>query len=82
MPVSIKVMMDDTIVKSTLKYEAEAWRLIELDKRRIDTVMDALSKSSGKTRLDRPRNTTITDAKDSWNTRHATVGLLQSWERY
>jgi len=50
----------NTLIKSSLLYGSETWRLTENNKRRVEaTEMDALRRSSRISRKDRIRNVTI-----------------------
>jgi hypothetical protein len=50
----------DVLIKSSLLYGSETWRLTENNKRRIEvTEMDALRRSSRISRKERIRNITI-----------------------
>jgi hypothetical protein len=48
------------LIKSSLLYGSETWRLTENNKRRVEaTEMDALRRSSRKSRKERIRNVTV-----------------------
>ena len=50
----------NALIKSSLFYGSETWRLTENNKRRVEaTEMDALRRSSGMSRKERIRNVTI-----------------------
>ena len=55
-----KLNIYNALIKSSLLYGAETWRLTENNKRRVEaTEMDALRRSSRISRKDRIRNVTI-----------------------
>jgi hypothetical protein len=55
-----KLNIYDALIKSSLLYGSEIWRLTENDKRRVEaTEMDALRRSSRISRKGRIRNVTI-----------------------
>jgi hypothetical protein len=55
-----KLNIYNALIKSSLLYAAETWRLTEINKRRIEaTEMDALRRSSRISRKYKIRNTTI-----------------------
>jgi hypothetical protein len=55
-----KLNIDNALIKSSLLYGSETWRLTENNKRRVeDTEMDALRRSYRISRKDRIRNVTI-----------------------
>ena len=55
-----KLNIYNALIKSSLLYGSETWRLTENNKRRVEaTEMDALRRSSGISRKDRIRNVTI-----------------------
>ena len=55
-----KLNIYNALIKSSLLYGSETWRLTENNKRRVEaTEMDALRRSSRISRKDRIRNVTI-----------------------
>ena len=55
-----KLNIYNALIKSSLLYGSETWRITENDKRRVEaTEMDVLRRSSGISRKDRNRNVTI-----------------------
>jgi hypothetical protein len=55
-----KLNIYNALIKSSLLYGSETWRLTENNKRRVEaTEMDALRRSSGISRKERIRNVTI-----------------------